>query len=229
MHDDAMMRPGRRVARAAGEVLETEGFDRLPMCNPSARIRERRVGSTPVLPVLLAAAALMAAVDATYGQNSAVQAVNLAANVEAYCTIDGVGASSSRTVTVTTSNGKVATPGPITLTPSTSSKVTCTTNARIQLATTNGGLTSGRPPEDAAYTNKIHYTAKATYAGATETLTTTDATPAGFQTGGTSTVGGAQANLDLDLSVEVIATPAGKVLVHGTYSDTIMVTLSPAT
>jgi hypothetical protein len=199
------------------------------MQNPAARSRQRLVDVKPARLVVLAAAALVARGDATRGQSAAVQAVNLAANVEAYCTIDGDGASLSRTVTVTTSNGKVATPGPVTFTPSTSSKVTCSTNAKVQLATANGGLTAGRPPADATYTNKIHYTAKATYAGATETLTTTDATPAGFQTGGTTTVGGATSNLDLDLSVEVLATPAGQFLVHGTYSDTILVTLTPAT
>ena len=129
---------------------------------------------------------------------------------------------------MSTSNGKVAMPGPLALTPSTSSKVTCTANAKIQLTTANGGLTNGRIPADVTYTNKIHYTARASYAGAAETLTTTDATPAGFQTAGTTTASGAQSNLDLDISVEVIATPAGKVLVHGTYSDTIMVTLTPA-
>jgi spore coat protein U-like protein len=33
----------------------------------------------------------------------------------------------------------------------------------------------------------------------------------------------------LDISVDVLATPAGKFLVHGTYTDTIMVTLTPTT
>jgi hypothetical protein len=181
------------------------------------------------LMVLCLAAALIGMAGAIQAQSAAVQPVTLTANVDAYCTIDGAAASASRIVAVTTSNGKVATPGPLALTPSTSSKVICTSNAKIQLTTANGGLTNGPIPADASYTNKIHYTAKATYAGTTETLTTTDATPAGFQTTGRTTVSGAQTNTDLDISVDVLATPAGKFLVHGTYTDTIIVTLTPAT
>ena len=179
--------------------------------------------------VLLAAAALAAMAGAAAAQGVATQAINLSAHVAHYCVIDGAASSVSRTATVTTSNGAVATPGPTALTPATRSKVICTSNAKIQLTTARGGLTNGTTPMDAQYTNKIHYTAKATYNGTTETLTTTDATAAGFTTTGTTTVGGAQTNVNLDLSVEVLATPPGKFLVGGTYTDTITVTLSPAT
>jgi hypothetical protein len=192
------------------------------------RLARQRVPMAPLMAVCLAAA-LIGMAGAMQAQSAAVQPVALTANVDAYCTIDGATASASRIVTVTTSSGKVATPGPVTLTPSTSSRVICTSNARIQLTTANGGLTNGPIPQDATYTNKIHYTAKATYAGTTETLTTTDATPAGFQTTGRTTGGGARTNIDLDIAVEVLATPAGKFLVRGTYTDTIMVTLTPTT
>jgi hypothetical protein len=160
--------------------------------------------------VLMAAAALAAMAGAAEAQGAATQAINLTAYVAHYCVIDGAANSASRTATVTTSNGAVATPGPLPLSPGTRSKVICTSNARIQLTTARGGLTHGTTPTDAHYTNKIHYTAKATYNGATETLTTTDATVAGFTTTGTTTVGGARTNVDLDLSVEVLATPPGK-------------------
>jgi hypothetical protein len=179
--------------------------------------------------IMMAAAALVGMGGVAHAQSAATVAINLTAKVDHYCTIDGAGPGASRTLTVTTSNGKVATPGALTMTPSTSSKVICTSNAKIQLTTAKGGLTNGPTPTDANYTNKIHYTAKATYNGATETLTTTDATAAGFQTIGTTTVGGAQTNVNLDITVDVLATPAGKFLVNGTYTDTITVTLTPTT
>jgi spore coat protein U-like protein len=53
--------------------------------------------------------------------------------------------------------------------------------------------------------------------------------PAGFTTAGTTTAGGAQANVDLDIAIGVLGTPDGKVLAGGTYTDTITVTLTPAT
>jgi hypothetical protein len=97
--------------------------------------------------------------------------------------------------------------------------------------TRSGSCRAGSPesPANANTTNKIHYTAKATYNGATETLTTSDGTPAGFTSAGTTTAGGARANVELDISVDVLATPDGKVLAGGTYTDTITVTLTPAT
>jgi hypothetical protein len=179
--------------------------------------------------VVMAAATLVAMAGAAEAQGAgATQAINLSAHVAHYCVIDGAASSTSRTVTVTMSNGKVAAPGPLALSPAGRSKVICTSNARIQLTTARGGLTNGTTPADANYTNKIHYTAKATYNGTTETLTTTDGTAAGFTTNGTTTVGGAQTNVDLDIAVDVLPTPNGKVLAGGTYTDTITVTLTPA-
>jgi hypothetical protein len=87
---------------------------------------------------------------------------------------------------------QVATPGPLALCAAMVSKVTCISNARIQLTTARGGLTDGAAPANSSYTKKIHYTAKASYNGATETLTTSDGTAAGFTTAGTTTAGGAR-------------------------------------
>jgi hypothetical protein len=83
--------------------------------------------------------------------------------------IDGAANSTTRTATVLTSNGTVATPGPLALWPATRSKMICTSNAKIRLTTARGGLTNGTSPTDAHYANKIHYTARATYNGTTET------------------------------------------------------------
>lgn len=218
--------PARRArpqaAGPGGGRLEAKQYG--PLVCHAATATTRRV---PQL-IIAAAAALTGMAGAAQAQSAAVQAVNLTATVEAYCTIEGAAASASRVITVTTSNGKVATPGPVTLTPSTSSKVICTSNAKIQLTTSNGGLTNGPAPADSSFTNKIHYLARATYAGTTETLTTTDSTPAGFQTAGSTTAAGAQTSGNLEISVDVLPTPAGRFLVRGTYTDTIMVTLTPA-
>jgi hypothetical protein len=175
--------------------------------------------------VLMAAAALVAMAGAAHAQGVATQQVNLTATVGGYCTIDSGATGTARSATVTPVNGKVSA-GSLNVT-GTPGNVICTSNAKIQLTTASGGMTNGTAPADTNYTNKIHYTARATYNGITETLTTTDTTTAGFQTTGTNTTLGAKTNVPLDITVETIATPVGKFLVNGTYTDTITVTLSP--
>lgn len=176
--------------------------------------------------VLMAAAALLVMAGWAEAQGVATQNVNLTANVGGYCTVDGTATGTVRSAVVPTSNGKVA-GGSLTLSGA-SGKVICTTNAKIQLKTASGGLTNGpTPPTDVNFTNKVHYTATASYNGKTEQLTTTDATTPGTTTPGTDTVAGAQTNQDLVLAVTVAATPAGKFLVSGSYSDTLTVTLTP--
>jgi hypothetical protein len=177
--------------------------------------------------VLSAVAALVAMAGAAQAQGVATQNVNLSATVNGYCTIDGASTGSTRSATITTANGRVASPGALTLGGNNGS-VICTSNARIQLTTASGGLSNPTPPPDGNYVNKIHYTATASYNGATETLTTTDATTAGFQTIGAVTTAGAQTNSPLALAVNVAATPANKFLVNGSYADTITVTLTPS-
>lgn len=174
----------------------------------------------------IAVAAFMAMIGAASAQGVATQTVNLSASVNGYCTIDGASTGTARNATVATANGKVASPGNLALS-GTNSSVICTSNARIQLTTASGGLTNPTSPPDSNYVNKIHYTATATYNGATETLTTTDATTAGFTTTGATTTAGAQTNTPLQLAVSVAATPANKYLVNGSYGDTITVTLTP--
>jgi hypothetical protein len=175
--------------------------------------------------ILMAAAVLLVMAGRAEAQGVATQNVNLTANVGGYCTVDGTATGTVRSAVVPTSNGKVA-GGSLTLSGA-SGKVICTTNAKIQLKTASGGLTNGPNPSDANFTNKVHYTATASYNGKTEQLITTDATTPGFTTVGTDTVGGPQTNQDLVLAVTVAPTPAGKFLVSGAYSDTLTVTLTP--
>jgi hypothetical protein len=175
--------------------------------------------------ILMASAVLVVMAGTGETQGVATQNVNLTANVGGYCTVDGTATGTLRDAVVPTSNGKV-TGGNLTLSGA-SGKVICTTNAKIQLTTASGGLTNGSPPGDTNFTNKVHYTATASYNGTSDTLTTTDATTPGTTTTGSTTGGGAQTNQDLVLAVTVAPTPAGKFLVRGTYSDTLTVTLTP--
>ena len=175
--------------------------------------------------ILMAAAALMITAGTAETQGVATQNVNLTASVGGYCTVDGAPTGTVRSAVVPTSNGKV-TGGGLTLSGA-SGNVICTTNAKIQLTTSSGGLTNGPPPTEPTFTNKVHYTATASYNGKTEQLTTTDATTPGTTTPGTDTVGGAQTNQPLVLAVTVAPTPPGKFPVSGSYSDTLTVTLTP--
>jgi hypothetical protein len=176
--------------------------------------------------VLMAAAVLAGLAGAAEAQGVATQNIELTANVGGYCTIDGTATGAARSGTVLTANGKVASPGPVTLSGS-NGQVICTSNAKIQLTTASGGMTGITTPPSTEYTNKIHYTVTASYNGTTETLTTIDGMQSNFMTAGTDTQGGAQTNQPLTLTVTTLATPAGKFLTNGGYSDTITVTLTP--
>lgn len=160
---------------------------------------------------------------AAHAQGVATQNVNLTATVGGYCTIDGAATGTVRSATVPVANG-VVTPGNLTI-GGTSGSVICTSNAKVQLTTTNAGLTNSVAAAD-PFVNKIHYTATATYNGTTETINTATAT-AGAPTAGTTTTAGAQTGSPLDLAVNITPTPSGKFLANGTFTDTLVVTLSP--
>ena len=66
--------------------------------------------------------------------------MNLTATVGGYCTIDGGPTGFVRNATVHVANG-VVTPGPLTI-GGASGNVICTLNAKIQLTSTNAGLTN---------------------------------------------------------------------------------------
>ena len=157
-----------------------------------------------------------------HAQGVATQNVNLTANVGGYCTIDGGPTGTVRSGNVPVANG-VVTPGSLSI--GADSKVICTGNAMIQLTSTNAGLTNPATVAD-PFINKIHYTATASYNGANETINTTTAT-AGVATSGAVTTQGGKTNFPLDLAVNITPTPQNKYLANGTYSDTLVVTLSP--
>jgi len=173
--------------------------------------------------LMMIAAVLGLSSGAAQAQGVATQNVNLTANVGGYCTIDGAATGTVRSATVPVANGRV-TPGNLTI-GGTSGQVICTSNATIQLTSTNAGLTNPAAATD-PFVNKIHYTATATYNGKIETINTASMAP-GTPTAGTTTTAGAQTNMPLDLAVNIQATPALKYLANGTFSDTLIVTLSP--
>jgi len=158
-----------------------------------------------------------------HAQGVATQNVNLPATVGGYCTIDGGPTGTLRTATVPVANG-VVTSGPLAI-GGTSGQVICTLNAKIQLTSANAGLTNPATVVN-PFINKIHYTATASYNGATETINTATAT-AGVATAGATTTAGGKTNFPLDLAVNITQTPQGNYLANGTYSDTLVVTLSP--
>ena len=160
---------------------------------------------------------------AAHAQGVATQNVNLTATVGGYCTIDGGPTGTLRSATVPVANG-VVTPGNLPI-GGTSGSVICTLNAKIQLTSANAGLTNSATVA-APFINKIHYTATASYNGATETINTATAA-AGVATAGQTTTAGGKTNFPLALAVSITQTPLGSYLANGTYSDTLMVTLSP--
>ena len=161
---------------------------------------------------------------AAHAQGVATQNVNLTANVGGYCTIDGAATGTVRSATVPVANG-VVTPGNLTI-GGTNGSVICTSNAKIQLTTTSAGLTNSLAAAN-PFVNKIHYTATASYNGKTEMIDTTTAV-AGTPTAGQTTTAGAQTSQSLELTVNIAPTPNGKYLLNGNFSDTLVVTLSPA-
>src|SRR3981081_4323700 len=74
-----------------------------------------------------------------HAQGVATQNVNLTATVGGYCTIDGGPTGVVRSGTVPVSRG-VVTPGNLPI--GADSNVICTQNAKIQLTSTNAGLTN---------------------------------------------------------------------------------------
>lgn len=158
-----------------------------------------------------------------HAQGVATQNVNLTATVGGYCTIDGSATGTVRSATVPVANG-VVTPGNLAI-GGTDGQVICTSNARIQLTSTNAGLTNTLGASD-PFVNKIHYTATAQYNGKTETINTATAT-AGSPTAGQVTTAGPQTGMALQLGLNITATPSGKYLANGTFNDTLIVTLSP--
>ena len=171
----------------------------------------------------LAAVALFASFGAgsAFAQ-SATQNITLSATVPGYCTVGGGASATTASATdIPVTNG---TPDTSLINVSGLGAVNCNENIKLTLTSLNGGVLGGAGV--AGYSNRIDYTASATYSGLTQTLTTsgTPGQSSGI-TAGLST-GGASSSATLGVTITPI-TPAN-VLLPGAYSDTLAVLLTPS-
>ena len=190
--------------------------------------------------IMMAMAALALSSGVAWGQTTASQSVTLTAAVGSYCKINGttgvtplgiVGLPDSLIV-----NQLVPIGGALTIIGAgASGTVACTSSATVLLESANGGLTNTTGAGNLAannnagtFTNKIHYTATASYGSRTETLDTGSGagpiTP--ITVGGSVVAGGAQTTGTLVFGVS-IKPNTSQTLVGGNYADSLRVTLAP--
>ena len=164
--------------------------------------------------VLLAISSMM---TTSLAHAQATQDIQLNATVTSYCTING--------------STSVAPLGPYTIpvsatgTVNTSAinvpaiaNVVCNKAANIDTTSSQGGVTTGGAAPSGA-TNVIEYTAVASFGGATSTIDTSAGTTG---TQGT-TANAATGNLNVSITPQTPALP----LTPGSYTDTLVVTLTP--
>lgn len=157
-------------------------------------------------------AATVAGQSAAWAQ-SATQNITLNATVADFCSIAGAATGGSVTRTITVTNGTVNTSAlPVVNVAS----VACSKVSDVTLSTTNTGLTG--PAAVPSFQNAIHYTANASFSGATPSLNTGSATTATAATSGAAT-----GTLTVNITPNANASP----VVPGSYTDTLVVTLAP--
>jgi hypothetical protein len=172
--------------------------------------------------VLAAIAALAAMHAVSSDAEAASQIITLSATVPGYCTVGG-GPSSTTSATVPITALDLPNTAAIPVTGL--GAVVCNENTQLTLTTTNGGLTG--PAAVAGFSNRIDYTASATYgSGATSTtqaLTTNGTAGASAGPSTASTMGASNSQ-----SFTVTVTPiAASPLLAGLYSDTLTVLFTP--
>lgn len=144
---------------------------------------------------------------------TATQNINLNATVADYCTISGAATAADVNRTVTVTGGVVSTTA---LTQVSVANVACSKVSDLKLETTNTGLTG--PAAAGGFQNVIHYTAAASFNGANPSLDTSSATTATAATSGAS-----NGTLTVDITPQANTNP----MVAGSYSDVLVVTLTP--
>jgi len=156
---------------------------------------------------------------------AASQVINLSATVPGYCTVGGSATPAAVSATVPVLADGFPNTSAITVTGI--GQVACNENVILSLVSTNGGLTTAGSAT--GFSNRIDYSATATYAGgtgSTVTLPVTNGTAGASATGTTSTVG---ASATQALSVTVTPSTSANSLVIGNYADVLTLTFTPHT
>lgn len=179
---------------------------------------------------MMTMAALALSSGAAWGQG-ATQDISLQATVGGYCTIAGAATGGTLgTTAIATSNAK-ATAQTYTFN---ITSVQCTSSLTVKLSSTSGGLlnSGGAGQATGSFVNKIHYTATARYGSeplatvaTTQTIPTTGPAPVAGNYG-TPTSAATLSNATIVVEVAVDSS-GSNFLVNGTYSDTLVVTLTP--
>ena len=171
--------------------------------------------------IMMAAVGLVASSGVAWGQGAATQDVILNATVGPFCTVGGLATGSSRSANVPVANGR-AVGGQITINGA-QETITCSGAANVTVTSLATGLThsNSKTPAEGC-TKKIHYRATAQVTGgtaATIDTSTNSSAPA--------SIASAVTNASLEITVNVIATQAPLLLVDGSYTDTLRVTIAP--
>lgn len=163
--------------------------------------------------LLVAAFAFCAATQASLAQ-TATQNINLNATVADYCTIAGSATGGLQTRTITVNTGIVDTAA---LSQVTVASVVCSKASDVTLTSTNTGLTGPTAPSG-SFQDVIHYTAVASYGGASPSIDTSSS-----NTDTDATSGAASGTLTVDITPQANALP----MTTGGYADVLVVTLTP--
>jgi hypothetical protein len=178
--------------------------------------------------MMMAIAALALSSGVAWGQGAGTQQITLFAEVNGHCTVGTAGTTLGGAVPSTAiAAGRVTGDQPFSMSGS-SASIICTSKIKVSIHTLNKGLLSAATNVGTNFTNKIHYTAKATYNGTTATLDTADgALVNNTAISGLSDTASHTGVVAFDIKTQ--ATPSDKYLVDGQYHDTITVTVAPST
>ncbi len=169
--------------------------------------------------LVLAMTAIAALMTASAANAQATQDITINATVASYCTINNITNPTALTATIPVSNGIVNT----SLISNTVANVACNNSAQVLATSLSGGVTTGGSP-NAGTTNIINYTGAATFGGATSTINTATNPAVGANEAATSALTSSAASGNLVVTI----TPAlpSQLLMPGTYTDTLRVTLT---
>jgi hypothetical protein len=174
----------------------------------------------------LIAAAAVAAMSSSAMAQTASQDITITASVDGFCAISGAANTTALIPTSTTTGLTTGSP------PSPTFNVTCNKGSTVKLTSLNGASTLGNALENAILTsalgfrNKIEYSASVTGPGSTAVVLDTNVVSGpGANVTGAFAVGAASASAT---TVTITPETSTSPLLAGSYSDTLTVTIAPA-